>query len=71
MPDRHIGAGVVGCSIAFFLTDRGYRVTLIDRKGIVEETRWLFDPLRPLSVQLACDRRLSRPFAHSFSLARL
>ena len=36
-PPRHVvvcGAGVVGASVAYFLTRRGVEVTLVERTGV-------------------------------------
>lgn len=32
-----IGAGIVGCSIAYYLTHAGFRVALVDKGGVAEE----------------------------------
>lgn len=35
-----IGAGVVGLSTAWFLQERGVRVTVVDRKGVAADSSW-------------------------------
>ncbi|AOW93271.1 amino acid dehydrogenase [Rhodococcus sp. WMMA185] len=44
--DRHpnhvaiVGAGIVGLSTAWFLQERGVRVTVVDRKGVAGDSSW-------------------------------
>ncbi len=35
-----VGGGVIGCAIAYFLTGRGARVTLVERRRLAREASW-------------------------------
>lgn len=73
-PNRHIaviGAGIAGCSAAYALARRGYRVTLIDRqKDVAQETSG--NPVGIVYPKITVDpSHLGMLHAHGFCYTRM